>query len=58
MAWLPEGAKQVLHVNSFDVEYRPDGSVKQFKSDVSVFDDNGKQKQQKLVSVNQPIRYV
>ena len=55
---LPEGAKQVLHVNSFNVDYRPDGSVQQFKSDLSVFDLDGKQKQQKTISVNQPIRFV
>lgn len=54
---LPEGAKQVLHVNSFNVDYRPDGSVQQFKSDLSVFDLDGKQKQQKTISVNQPIRF-
>lgn len=53
---LPQGAKQVLHVNGFDVEYRPDGSVQQFKSDLSVFDLDGNQKQQKTISVNQPIR--
>lgn len=53
---LPKGAKQVLHVNGFDVEYRPDGSVQQFKSDLSVFDLDGNQKQQKTISVNQPIR--
>lgn len=54
---LPKGAKDVLHVNGFDVEYRPDGSVQQFKSDLSVFDLDGNQKQQKTISVNQPIRY-
>lgn len=53
---LPKGAKQVLHVNGFDVEYRPDGSVQQFKSDLSVFDLDGNPKQQKIISVNQPIR--
>ena len=56
MGSLPKGAKEVLHVNGFDVEYRPDGSVQQFKSDLSVFDLNGNQKQQKTISVNQPIR--
>lgn len=54
---LPKGAKQVLHVNGFDVEYRPDGSVQQFKSDLSVFDLDGNPKQQKIISVNQPIRF-
>lgn len=53
---LPKGAKEILHVNGFDVEYRPDGSVQQFKSDLSVFDLDGNQKQQKTISVNQPIR--
>lgn len=56
MGSLPAGAKQVLHVNSFSVDYRPDGSVQQFKSDLSVFDLDGRQKQKKTISVNQPIR--
>jgi len=46
----------VLHVNSFNVDYRPDGSVQQFKSDLSVFDLDGREKQKKTISVNQPIR--
>lgn len=54
---LPAGAKQVLHVNSFNVDYRPDGSVQQFKSDLSVFDLDGREKQKKTISVNQPIRF-
>lgn len=56
MGSLPAGAKQVLHVNSFNVDYRPDGSVQQFKSDLSVFDLDGREKQKKTISVNQPIR--
>ena len=53
---FPDGAKQILHVNSFNVNYRPDGSVQQFKSDLSTYDLSGQQRHQKTISVNQPIR--
>ena len=35
LAWYPAGAEAVLHCDDFRIEYRPDGSVKQFYSDVT-----------------------
>lgn len=30
LAGLPQGAGSLVHVNSFSIDYRPDGSVAQF----------------------------
>jgi hypothetical protein len=35
LAWYPGGASQVIHCDDFRIDYRPDGSVKQFYSDLS-----------------------
>ena len=58
MASLPEGAKQVLHVNNFNVDYRPDGSIQQFNSDLSVWDVDGHELQRSAIFVNKPLRFV
>ena len=36
LARPPEGAQNKLHVDSFDVRYRTDGSVEQFVSELAV----------------------
>lgn len=57
-ASLPRGAKAVLRVNDFNIETRPDGSVAQFYSDLSVRDlDTGREVQRKTISVNDPLRW-
>ncbi len=57
LARPPRGASDMLHVNSFDVKYREDGSVDQFVSDLSVLDDQGRELMRKSISVNDPLRY-
>jgi cytochrome c biogenesis protein len=47
----------VLHVNSFNIEYRSDGSEKQFYSDLSIQDFDGRELSRKTISVNSPLRY-
>lgn len=34
LAWAPAGAEAVLHCDDFRIDYRPDGSVRQFYSDI------------------------
>lgn len=58
VASLPDGAKQVLHVNNFNVDYRPDGSIQQFNSDLSVWDVDGHELQRNAIFVNKPLRCV
>ncbi len=53
----PAAAQSVLHVNSFDVKYRDDGSVEQFVSDLSVYDPQGRERLRKSISVNDPLRF-
>jgi cytochrome c biogenesis protein len=54
---LPEGAKGVLRVNGFRIETRPDGSVAQFYSDLSIRDaDTDQELLRKTISVNDPFR--
>ena len=52
------GAETVIRVNDFSIEYREDGSEKQFFSDLSVLDVNtGEQLTRKTISVNKPLRW-
>ena len=53
----PPGSDAVLHVNSFDVDYRSDGSVAQFNSDISVLDLDGREQQRRTIFVNSPLRW-
>lgn len=53
---LPEGAKGVLQVNDFTIDTRPDGSVAQFYSDLSLTDFQGRELTRKTISVNDPFR--
>lgn len=58
LASLPAGAKAALRVNGFEIETRPDGSVAQFYSDLSLRDlDTGSELLRKRISVNDPFRY-
>lgn len=57
ISWLPPGARAVLRVNDFEIETRPDGSVAQFYSDLSLRDlDSGDELLRKRISVNDPFR--
>lgn len=57
LAPLPSGAGAVLHVNGFSIETRPDGSVAQFYSDLSLRElDSGREVLRKKISVNDPFR--
>lgn len=50
-----EGA--FMHVNSFSIDYRPDGQVAQFYSDLSLMDgETGREKKQQVIYVNKPFR--
>ena len=52
------GAATVVRVNDFSIEYRDDGSEKQFFSDLSVLDaTTGEQLTRKTISVNKPLRW-
>ncbi len=55
----PSGANALLKVNSFDIDTRPDGSVAQFYSDLSLLDasDGTTELLRKRISVNDPFRY-
>ncbi|KAI7839290.1 hypothetical protein COHA_006988 [Chlorella ohadii] len=57
LAWSPAGAEAVLRCDDFRIDYRPDGSVKQFYSDIQVLDLDGNPVSTKTVSVNQPLRF-
>lgn len=57
LARLPQGADSVLHVNSFDVKYRSDGSEEQFVSDLSVWAPDGREVQRREIRVNTPLRF-
>lgn len=53
---LHTGGEGAVHVNSFEIKYREDGSVQQFLSDLSVADKDGAVLQRKQISVNSPMR--
>jgi cytochrome c biogenesis protein len=57
VARLPAGGAAVLRVDAFRIDTRPDGSVRQFFTDVAVTDLDGNELQAKTVSVNQPLRF-
>lgn len=57
-AMLPSSASALLHVDDFKIDYRADGSVRQFVSDLQVRElDTGKIVKSETVSVNKPLRY-
>ncbi|PNW73842.1 hypothetical protein CHLRE_13g575000v5 [Chlamydomonas reinhardtii] len=59
IASMPASASNVIHVNKFTIDYRPDGSVAQFYSDLSLLDpaQGGKEMMRKTISVNDPFRF-
>ena len=57
LSLAPGGSEDTLRVDSFKVRYRPDGSVEQFVSGLSVLDDEGRLLQQQDISVNHPLHY-
>ncbi|KAJ6716718.1 CYTOCHROME C BIOGENESIS PROTEIN CCS1 CHLOROPLASTIC [Salix koriyanagi] len=46
-----------VHVNKFYMDYYDGGDIKQFHTDLSLFDLNGKEVMRKTISVNDPLRY-
>jgi cytochrome c biogenesis protein len=52
--WLTNVSPQV---NKFSIDTRPDGSVAQFYSDLTLKDFDGNELQRKTISVNDPFRY-
>ncbi|KXZ49277.1 hypothetical protein GPECTOR_22g871 [Gonium pectorale] len=58
LASMPDSAANVVHVNRFTIDYRPDGSVAQFYSDLALTDPrDGRELLRKTISVNDPFRY-
>ncbi len=58
LSYMPSSAANVMHVNAFSIDYRPDGSVAQFYSDLSLTDPrDGRELLRKTISVNDPFRY-
>lgn len=57
LAMQTPGGDAVLRIDDFRIDYRPDGSIRQFFSDVSVSDLDGRTLKQKTISVNQPLRF-
>lgn len=58
VARLPGGGAAVIHVDKFDIDYREDGSERQFSSDLSVIDpETGAVLSQQQISVNKPLRW-
>lgn len=50
------GMNMLVHVNRFYIEYRPNGEVKQFFSDLIISDPFGRELVRKTISVNDPLR--
>jgi len=57
LARPPAGADAVLEVGDFRIDYRSDGSVQQFFTDIIVKDLDGNEVTKKTISVNQPLRF-
>ena len=54
---LPGGANKVVKLERFIIDYRPDGSIGQYRSILSRQDLNGRPDGQKEIHVNEPMRY-
>jgi cytochrome c biogenesis protein len=54
---LPEGARRVLRLDRFDIDYRSDGSIGQYRSVLTAEDLDGNAVQQKEIYVNEPMRF-
>lgn len=46
-----------VHVNRFWIDYKPDGTIDQFYSDLSVIDQEGQERDRQTIHVNKPLRY-
>lgn len=46
-----------VHVNRFWIDYKPDGTIDQFYSDLSVIDTEGQERDRQTIHVNKPLRY-
>ncbi|GAB2230815.1 hypothetical protein Droror1_Dr00015109 [Drosera rotundifolia] len=46
-----------VHVNKFSMDYYDSGEVRQFRTDLSLYDLDGKEVLRKTISVNDPLRY-
>ena len=58
LARPPASAAAAVRVDGFDVQYRDDGSVAQFVSDLTVLDPgSGRVLAAKRISVNEPLRF-
>jgi len=63
LATQPSAFDKVIQVNSFNIDYRPDGQVAQFYSNLSLLDpyslteEGNPTLMQKTISVNDPFRY-
>mmetsp|Transcript_7898 Transcript_7898/g.16927 ORF Transcript_7898/g.16927 Transcript_7898/m.16927 type:complete len:578 (-) Transcript_7898:1713-3446(-) len=53
----PGAFDKVVHVDDFSIDYRPDGSVAQFYSTLTLNDPEGRPLMSKTISVNDPFRY-
>eukprot|EP00890_Picochlorum_soloecismus_P004901 jgi/Picsp_1/5411/NSC_02770-R1_protein len=53
----PKGTSGLLRVDDFRIQYRSDGSIQQFFTDVSVEDSKGNTIASQTMSVNKPFRY-
>jgi cytochrome c biogenesis protein len=54
---LPDGAKKVVRLDKFDIDYRADGAVGQYRSVLSELDLDGRVERQKEIYVNEPMRF-
>jgi len=57
IAGAPRGADAVVRVDDFRIDYRANGEVSQFYSDLSVLSRDGEVLQRKTISVNDPLRF-
>eukprot|EP00210_Caulerpa_lentillifera_P002205 g2119.t1 len=57
LAILPSSSKGSVHVDRFKIDYRSDGSIAQFYSDLSITDVTDGSSLSKKISVNDPLRY-
>ena len=52
-----QDAVQVITLDKFDIDYRSDGSVGQYRSILTERDLDGRMEQQKEIYVNEPMRF-
>lgn len=52
----PYGSQNTIRVDDFNIDYRSDGSISQFYSDLTILHPKGDVSQSKTISVNDPLR--